>query len=105
MNLKDFFGARIMISLQRISLQIEEDGERERGEGTGRMGAGMPAFIFSKDKQEMSFVIKTLQFVLYYPQLRLSVMLGLYQTPNPLDLKWRWNYWRHKNERLRIRRH
>jgi hypothetical protein len=33
-------------------------------------------------------------FLLYYLKLRVTVLLGIHQTSNPLDMKWRWNYWR-----------
>lgn len=35
-------------------------------------------------------------FLLYYIKLRLSVAAGIHHTANPLDIKWRWNYWRNK---------
>ncbi len=42
-------------------------------------------------------------FSLYYGKLRLGVRLGIHQTANPLDLKWRWNHWQDKYRRRRSR--
>ena len=61
----------------------------------------MPSFIFSQKGREMALIYQALQFLIYYPALRVRVILGLHQTPNPLDLRWRWNYKKYRNERMR----
>ena len=30
---------------------------------------------------------------MYYLKLRLSVLIGLHHTDNPLHLRWRWHHW------------
>lgn len=47
--------------------------------------------------------MKVILFSLYYAKLQLSVLFGIQQTANPLDLKWRWNYWHDKYRRRRVR--
>lgn len=47
--------------------------------------------------------MKMLLFSFYYGKLQLGVLLGVYQTANPLDLKWRWNYWQDTYHRRRVR--
>lgn len=42
-------------------------------------------------------------FSLYYVKLRLTVLLGIYRTSNPLDIKWRWKNWQHRNAAQRRR--
>jgi len=42
-------------------------------------------------------------FSMYYCKLQLSVMLGFYETANPLDLNWRWNHWQHRYQKRRSR--
>lgn len=46
-------------------------------------------------------MIRILQFVNYYLQKRLSVLPGLHQTRNPLNIRWRWNYWVNNYEEIR----
>jgi hypothetical protein len=46
-------------------------------------------------------MVKILQFVLYYLKKRVSVIFGLYQTRNPLDIRWRWNYWINNYKEIR----
>ena len=98
-----------MSSFERFILPIEENHlltniGKVTGKGDmGRMASGMPSFIFSKDRGDMSFIIHTLKFSVYYPSLLLRVMLGFHHTPNPLDLRWRWEYRKYRNERLRYR--
>ncbi len=36
--------------------------------------------------------MKAIFFFFYYSKLRIDVALGLHQTANPLNLKWRWYY-------------
>ena len=42
-------------------------------------------------------------FSLYYSKLKLSVLLGIHQTTNPTNVKWRWSYWNNKYRRRRTR--
>ncbi len=46
--------------------------------------------------------MKVIKFALYYLKLRLSVLLGIHQTANPLSIAWRWNHWNHQ---YHLRRH
>lgn len=77
--------------------------EREPSNEPGRLGKAahaMPPFLFSERRREMSLIVRTLEFLVYYPLLRVRVLFGYHHTPNPIDLRWRWNYRKHKNERL-----
>ena len=40
--------------------------------------------------------MKSISFLFYYSKLLLSVSLGVHHTANPLSVKWRWNFWKHK---------
>lgn len=48
--------------------------------------------------------MRIIRFSLYYFFKLISVRLGVHQTSNPLELKWRWNYWRKKDEKRRERK-
>ena len=48
--------------------------------------------------------MKKIRFLFYYLGKVILVKAGLHQTENSLDLKWRWNYWRKKDERRRERK-
>jgi hypothetical protein len=37
-----------------------------------------------------------IMFLLYYCKLNLGILLHVYETANPLDLKWRWNHFQYK---------
>ena len=39
--------------------------------------------------------MQVILFSLYYVKLRLTVLLGIYRTSNPLDIKWRWKNWQY----------
>ncbi len=43
--------------------------------------------------------MEKLLFLLYYCKLRLSLLIGLHQTANPLNIKWRWRNWQYRYER------
>ena len=45
--------------------------------------------------------MKKIRFIFYYLGKIILVNTGLHQTENPLDLKWRWKYWRKKDEKRR----
>jgi hypothetical protein len=38
--------------------------------------------------------MRGLLFLIYYSKRRLKVLLGPHHTPNPLNVRWRWQYWR-----------
>jgi hypothetical protein len=40
--------------------------------------------------------MKLVMFSIYYAKLQLLVQLGLHHTSNPLDLGWRWKYWKRR---------
>ncbi|HEX8738053.1 MAG TPA: hypothetical protein VF721_22155 [Pyrinomonadaceae bacterium] len=40
--------------------------------------------------------MKIISFLSYYLKLRLRVSLGFHITANPVDLKWRWKYWKYR---------
>ncbi len=52
------------------------------------------------DEQEM----RKIRFLFYYLGKVITVNARLQQTENPLDLKWRWKYWRRKDDRRRERK-
>jgi hypothetical protein len=43
-------------------------------------------------------------FSLYYIKLRLSVLLGIHKTVNPVSLKWRWKDWNYNYKSRRRHR-
>jgi hypothetical protein len=90
---------------ERITLKVEENRVGTSNGGAGRRASSMPSFLFSREKAEISLITQTLQFIVYYPQLRVRVLLGFHQTPNPLNLRWRWDYRKYRNVRTRARPH
>ncbi len=40
--------------------------------------------------------MKLVQFSMYYVKLQLTVLLGLSQTLLPMDINWRWRFWRQR---------
>jgi len=40
--------------------------------------------------------MKIFLFACYYLKLRLNILLGFHRTFNPLNIRWRWKYWRSK---------
>ena len=45
--------------------------------------------------------MKLISFSFYYTKFLLGVMLGVHRTVNPLNIKWRWNFWQHKIRKRR----
>ncbi len=35
-------------------------------------------------------------FLFYYTKLLIGIALGFHETANPINIKWRWNFWQHK---------
>ena len=54
--------------------------------------------------RSMQNIIKQATFVVYYVQMRLSVLLGIHHTANPTDISWRWRHWDsiRNNRKIRI---
>lgn len=48
--------------------------------------------------------MKLILFSSYYFKLRLSILLDIFETAHPLDLRWRWKYWNSKYSRGRYTR-
>lgn len=48
--------------------------------------------------------MKVILFSLYYIKLRLSVLLGINKTANPVSLKWRWKDWNYNYKSRRRHR-
>ena len=48
--------------------------------------------------------MKIFQFLMYYFDLHLRVLFGFYHTSYPLNINWRWKYWKKKYEREHNRR-
>ncbi|MCB1025825.1 MAG: hypothetical protein KDB79_15630 [Acidobacteria bacterium] len=42
-------------------------------------------------------------FGYYFIKLKLLVVFGLHHTANPLDLRWRWNYWKRRENSINRR--
>lgn len=40
--------------------------------------------------------MKVISFSMYYCKLQVSILLGVYKSAYPLNLRWRWNHWQHK---------
>jgi hypothetical protein len=46
-------------------------------------------------------LMQLLSFLLYYSKLRMKVVLGIHPTSNPLNIRWRWNFWQERRWRRR----
>jgi hypothetical protein len=42
--------------------------------------------------------MKTISFLFYYIKLLFDVSVGLHPTANPLNIKWRWKFWKQNYE-------
>jgi len=42
--------------------------------------------------------MKVMQFSVYYVRLQLAVMFGIHRTLYPMDIRWRWRFWRENNQ-------
>lgn len=40
--------------------------------------------------------MRIIQFSMYYIKLRLTVLVGLYETSLPMDANWRWHFWQER---------
>jgi hypothetical protein len=71
--------------MSEIRILIAEDHETVR--------EGLRLIIDTQDDMQ----------VFYYLKLLFGVMLGIRHTSNPLNLKWRWDFWQYKYSTRRQR--